>query len=1393
MLGTSKAFRAPPEAPVFEPSAKEFTDPLAYIARIRPVAEKSGICKIRPPPDWQPPFAIDVDNFRFTPRVQCLRELEATTRVTLNFLEKLTKFWEFQGAPLKIPHVDRKLLDLHALFKIVHGEGGFDKVSREKKWPKIAYTLGYIGNPGNILRHHYEKLLFPYEVFENSLKLCNQKPKKDDPRPKQDDTDKGRGSSASHSLGGRCAGRMSRSVPKDEGIDYHANSELRKLQFFGAGPKAAIPVLAKDESDGKPESRWKMRDRGSGKPKYMESDACQICEKSDNETQLLLCDGCNEFVHMYCLVPPLIEAPKMEWRCPKCIAKECNAPREAYGFAQSKKTYTLHEFGEMADKFKSDYFRMPVHEVPHSVTEREFWRLVSSIEDDVTVQYGADIHALTNGSGFPTDTTSSDPAVMEYVKSGWNLNNLPIQEESVLRWVTGDVSGMKVPWCYVGMCFASFAWHIEDHWTYSINYLHWGEPKTWYGAPSEFAERLEKEMKGCAPELFEQAPDLLHQLTTLMNPNVLMERGIPIVRTNQNAGEFIVTFPRSYHAGFNQGYNFAEAVNFCPADWLPYGRACVESYKLVRRQCVFSHEELVCKMAADPDRLNLQLAIETHQELLKIVTSEKQQRTGLHDKGCNDSEREAFELVPDDERICAFCKTTCFLSAVTCPCKPGVLVCIAHAQDLCGCSPSKMCLRYRYTLEELNVILSRLNNRAHSHDIWSQKASSALTVANDFKLPLADFKDLLREWTEKQLPPSPLVQQLTSTVKEAETCTSEAQPFLQCRATVGASREAKLNGRPTYLKLHELHARMSQLRCHVKETATIADLLRRATSLRGQIQFMTSDDAVLTQPESSIGKLEKLEADMLAIGITLPESEQLEQVILQAKWLMTVKPLLSGCHESHAKAFGNLAALRQVLARGVSLGSSPAMNKATNCIQRLVAKSELCEEKALTYLESKTKSKLEEIEAFVKDCQALPIDMQHVPALLKVVHEARAWNMRAAEPHPFVSSLKALIVEGQCMPVHLALLPRLEASVQNAQAWKEKASRAFVGKHSKVKLLEVLQPRKDLRAKLACVSTQPGVDCDEKPVLVAVKIEEQDSKSVTAAYADLERKEIDGMLQLRSLNKMRQSDLRSEAIASDSGVHLSHHPDHVLVGASQCALCLAHLGGSTVDTEQCGMFPEKDSGSIACKAGTARADHKTCCSSVSSNGSRCRVLCSLCMRTKRPRLDSVLKQLLLPLHALKPVRVPEGEALSSLVGRALSWQKRAQRWLADSSGDFDRDELERLVVEGNLIEMDLPEQDTLWEAFCQRSSASEQQQPPLLSESTALVEHRLCPADADGSVVCTDAHELLKRKGDSQECISEESSCSSTSEGCKRVKLECPDESELNQLQAAHTLAATCH
>ena len=49
------------EAPTFRPTAEEFKDPMEYMRKIAPEGRKHGICKIIPPDDWNPPFAIDTE------------------------------------------------------------------------------------------------------------------------------------------------------------------------------------------------------------------------------------------------------------------------------------------------------------------------------------------------------------------------------------------------------------------------------------------------------------------------------------------------------------------------------------------------------------------------------------------------------------------------------------------------------------------------------------------------------------------------------------------------------------------------------------------------------------------------------------------------------------------------------------------------------------------------------------------------------------------------------------------------------------------------------------------------------------------------------------------------------------------------------------------------------------------------------------------------------------------------------------------------------------------------------------------------------------------------------------------------------------------------------------
>lgn len=59
---------------------------------------------------------------------------------------------------------------------------------------------------------------------------------------------------------------------------------------------------------------------------------------------------------------------------------------------------------------------------------------------------------------------------------------------------------------------------------------------------------------------------------------------------------------------------------------MPLGRQCVDHYRLLHRYCVFSHDEMICNMAAKADKLDMVLASAVHKDMVLMINEERNLR-----------------------------------------------------------------------------------------------------------------------------------------------------------------------------------------------------------------------------------------------------------------------------------------------------------------------------------------------------------------------------------------------------------------------------------------------------------------------------------------------------------------------------------------------------------------------------------------------------------------------------------------------------------------------------------------------------------------------------------------------------------------------------------------------
>ncbi|EDQ87106.1 uncharacterized protein MONBRDRAFT_27628 [Monosiga brevicollis MX1] len=183
--------------------------------------------------------------------------------------------------------------------------------------------------------------------------------------------------------------------------------------------------------------------------------------------------------------------------------------------------------------------------------ERAFWRSIGF----APAIYGADVE------GSLTDDDAQ----------GWRVANLGTILDTVTDREGRKLPGVNTAYLYFGMWKAMFCWHTEDMDLYSINYIHTGAPKQWYAISPDHAGDFERLAHREFATDYHNCRNFLRHKTSVISPAILQASGVPMAKTVHRAGEFIITFPRAYHAGFNHGFNIAESTNFATNRWVDFG------------------------------------------------------------------------------------------------------------------------------------------------------------------------------------------------------------------------------------------------------------------------------------------------------------------------------------------------------------------------------------------------------------------------------------------------------------------------------------------------------------------------------------------------------------------------------------------------------------------------------------------------------------------------------------------------------------------------------------------------------------------------------------------------------------------------------------------------------
>lgn len=611
--------------PVSTPSQDKFSDPLSYIDSIRTYGEQYGAVKVVPPAEWKTECQFkDLSKLTFRTLTQSLEHTTSDYAEKVRFYKDLVRFHQKNKLPLvRLPSIDKRVVDLYQLRKSVNAKGGFNIVCQKKQWAQIGRELGYTGRTmtslSTSLKVTYLKMIQAYDKsLQESTTESSDEPNGENKRPL-------------------------REVHNEE----RQNGENDKPYPTSTSPTES----GSNGTEEQPQKKQKLSTNGVVSPAHEVSYVSNSRRVYQRSRDILKAKGYTTNFESFTQPRAAItESDKSTYEFydfnfwhEGIEVPDCPFPSQGYSDLQDFATfYQTHlKNTHLLGNNEEDLINT-------------FWDKMASQDQGFHAETAHNLPTAITGSGFPT-IEDLPTASKQLVTDPWNLNNLPLHQDGILRYLTSDQEQITRPRLNISSQYSIQSYSIEDHFLHHIDYNHMGAPRVWYFISPEDRTRYEELLKTALREyrsklgnkddditelpepiatdifegiqqgdqfdvrasatnsafdkFYEHKPALVRFNSDLvLSPKMLKENNIRLYCTVQYPGEFIIKSPGCYSATVSLGVNLTECVSFAPKSWLNIG---LEAEMWLWKQGLlpaFSYHQLLCDIvdnARNPELLKL--------------------------------------------------------------------------------------------------------------------------------------------------------------------------------------------------------------------------------------------------------------------------------------------------------------------------------------------------------------------------------------------------------------------------------------------------------------------------------------------------------------------------------------------------------------------------------------------------------------------------------------------------------------------------------------------------------------------------------------------------------------------------------------------------------------------